>query len=148
MMYLVANILLFFSFAACLFAFAKGGLAERIGAAVILANLFATMANEALYHNQIISLAIDGLTALVLLVVAVLYASFWLGAVMLLYALQFALQAYYFVLERPRDNLHVVLNNTDWFAISLCLVAGTAMTWMSRERGPVGPTSSPSPTAL
>lgn len=134
MLYLIANLLLVFSFLTCMLAFWKGGRAEVIGAAIILANLVATMANEALVHGQLTSLAIDGVTAVVLLAAALRFASLWLGGVMLLYAAQFATQAYYLVLERPRDDLHVVLNNTVWFAISVCLAAGTISTWMSRRR--------------
>jgi hypothetical protein len=69
-----------------------------------------------------------------LLVIAVRYASFWLGAVMLLYALQFALHAVYYVVERPRDSLHVILNNLDFFAVCVCLAAGTAVAWRRRLR--------------
>ena len=46
-------------------------------------------------------------TALCLLVIAVRYASFWLGGVMLLYAAQFSLHAFYLVTSRPIDIDHV-----------------------------------------
>jgi hypothetical protein len=128
--------LLAFSLAACLFAFIKGGMAERIGAGVILANLIITVANEYLFQNQVMGLAIDGLTAFALLALAVRYASLWLGCVMLLYALQFTLHAFYLVSERPRDMLHVVVNNVDFFTISLCLVIGTAVAWRRSLRPP------------
>lgn len=134
MLYAIAIFLLAFSFLTCMFALVKGGTAERIGSAIILGNLFATMANEYLLRSQLVALSIDGLTALLLLAIAVRYASIWLGAVMLLYGLQFALHASYIVLERPRDNLHVVLNNADWFAVSICLAVGTVLAWMGRRR--------------
>jgi hypothetical protein len=134
MLFAISYTLIFFVLITCVFAFVKGGLAERVGAAVILANLVAGVLNEAQLHDQLITLAIDGLTALALLVVAVRFASFWLGGVMLLYALQFGLDAYYLVLEHPRDNLHVILNNIDFFAVSLCLSTGTAMAWRKRRR--------------
>lgn len=134
MLFAISYILILFVLITCLFAFMKGGTAERVGAAVILANLVAGVVNEARFHDQLITLAIDGLTALALLVIAVRYASFWLGGVMLLYALQFGLDAYYLVLEQPRDNLHVVLNNIDFFAVSLCLGTGTALAWRRRAR--------------
>jgi hypothetical protein len=130
----LAAALLAFSIAACLFALVKGGVAERIGAGIILANLVAGEVQEALYHNQILVLCIDGLTALALLGVAIRYASFWLGGVMLLCGLQFALHASYFVLERPRDSLHVAINNTNFVAIAVCLAAGTALAWRRRVR--------------
>jgi hypothetical protein len=131
---ILADALLVFSFLACLFAFVKGGTPERIGAAVILANLIAGAANEVLLQDQRIILGIDGVTALVLLVMAVRYASLWLGGVMLLYGLQFGLHAVYFVLERPRDSLHVAINNADFLAVGLCLAGGTAMAWMRRRQ--------------
>jgi hypothetical protein len=134
MLFAISYILILFVLITCLFTFVKGGPAERVGAVVILANLLAGVLNEAQLHDQLITLAIDGLTALALLVVAVRYASFWLGGVMLLYALQFGLDAYYLVLEQPRDNLHVILNNIDFFAVSLCLSTGTALAWRRRVR--------------
>ena len=123
----------------CLFAFWKGGRAERFGAAIILGNLVTYIVNETflwghLQGQQIISLVIDGVTAVSLLAVALIFASFWLGAVMLLYALQFSLHAFYFVTDRPRDTLHSIVNNTIFFAVCGCLIAGTALVWRRRRR--------------
>jgi hypothetical protein len=53
---------------------------------------------------------------------------------MLLYALQFALHAFYSVTQRPRDLPHAVINNLDFFAVSLCLVIGTAVSSRRRRR--------------
>jgi len=119
---------------ACLFAFVKGGRPERIGAAIILANVLAYILNETRLHGQLAYLIIDALTALALLAVAIRYASFWQGAVMLLYAMQFSLHAFYFVTERPRDTLHAVVNNAIFFAVSACLIAGTALAWSRQHR--------------
>ncbi|WP_293904613.1 hypothetical protein [Phenylobacterium sp.] len=132
--YALAIVVLVFSLASCVFAFAKGGTQERIGAAIILANLLATAANETLLRDQRILLAIDGVTALALLPLTLRYASGWLGAIMLLYGAQFALHAFYFVLERSKDLLHVAINNVNFFAISLCLAGGTALAWRKRAR--------------
>lgn len=130
---------LVFSLGVCLFALLKGDAPERFGAGLILTNLVVGLIIEALSRAQIATLAIDAITAVLLLAIAVRYASFWLGAVMLLYALQFALHAYYFVAERPRDALHVVLNNLDFFMVSVCLAAGTAMALRRRRRQSVAP---------
>jgi heme/copper-type cytochrome/quinol oxidase subunit 4 len=137
MLFAAANALLVFIALTCLFAFVRGAAAERIGAAVVLANLLAGMINEATVHDQLVILVLDGLTAVAFLIAALRYASFWLGAVMLLYASQFTLHAAYFILERPRDTLHVILNNVIFFAVGLCLVAGTALAWRRRSRAPV-----------
>jgi hypothetical protein len=129
--------LLAFSLLSCLFAFVRGGRPERVGAAVILSNLLLMLCLQAILSYSVMSvvqLTLDAVTALALLVLAVMYASLWLGCVMLLYALQFTLHAYYFVSERPRDMLHVVVNNVDFFTISLCLVIGTAVAWRRSAR--------------
>jgi prolipoprotein diacylglyceryltransferase len=132
-MSLLVGALSVFSLAACGFAFAKGGPGERIGAGVILLNLIASLAPQGA-AAQLIPLVIDGVTAIVLLVVAVRYASLWLGAVMLLYALQFGMHAFYLVLEKPKDIMHALINNNVFFWVSVCLIAGTAVTWRRRVR--------------
>lgn len=118
---------------ACLFAFMKGGRAERVGAGIILLNVLAYVVNETWLRMPLANLVIDGVTALALLAVAVRYASFWQGTVMLLYAMQFSLHAFYFVTERPRDNFHAIVNNVIFFAISGCLAAGTALALRRRS---------------
>lgn len=132
--YALAIVILAFSLASCVFALIKGGTQERIGAGIILLNLVATAANESLLHDQRILLAIDAVTAIALLPLTLRYASVWLGSVMLLYGVQFALHAFYFVLERPKDLLHVAINNTNFFAISVCLAVGTLTSWMRRRK--------------
>lgn len=125
--------LLAFSLAACVFAFLKGGRAERLGAAVILANMLLALIGEHFFPKSIL-LWLDAATATAMLLIAVRYASPWLGGVMLLYAIQFALHAYYFVAQKPRDTFHVTVNNLDFLAISLCLVIGAAVSWRQRVR--------------
>jgi len=123
-----------FSLLVALFAILKGGSAERWGAVIILANMLVGLLIESMGRSQVAVLVDDAVTAAILLAFSVRYASFWLGAVMLLYAMQFALHAYYFVLERPRDVLHVAINNFLFFSVSLCLAAGTAIAWRRRRR--------------
>jgi hypothetical protein len=144
MAFALGNILLALFLVACLFALLKGGPAERYGAAIILANLVTYSINELSWQSQVVSLAIDALTAVLLLAVAIRYASVWLGAVMLLYALQFGLHGYYFVLEKPRDMTHVLVNNILFCGICLALVSGTLSTWRLRSAA-VSPADSPRP---
>jgi hypothetical protein len=123
--------------AGCLFSLWKGGTPERIGGAVVLANtavvlfigLFVASGSRAVPE-----LVVDGLTAMGLLAVVLIYGSLWLGGAMLLYAVQFTLHAFYFVTERAPDRLHAVLNNLDFSGIILCLVVGTAVVWRRRTR--------------
>jgi hypothetical protein len=123
--------------AGCLFALWKGGPGERSGASVILANLvilrlFAIFLPAASYG--LAELAVDGLTAMALLVLVLRFASLWLGGVMLLYALQFSSHAFYMVTERPADRLHAIINNLDFTGVVVCLVTGTAVAWRRRVR--------------
>ena len=130
-------VLLLLGISGCLFAFWKGGPAERAGAGVILANLLLMWAGGRVLASAstgVFGLVIDGLTAAALLIVALRYASLWLGGVMLLYALEFTLRAFYFVTERPWDLLHVIVNNLDFMGVVFCLVTGTAVSWRRRIR--------------
>jgi hypothetical protein len=121
--------------AMCVFAFWKGGPAERAGAVVILA----LMILERVLHVlpaawwPILSLCGDGLTALGLLGVALRYASLWLGGAMLFYAAQFSLHSFYLVTGRSSDTpLHIVISDINFIAIIVCLVVGTIVAWRSR----------------
>ncbi|MEO8113541.1 MAG: hypothetical protein ABI655_04100, partial [Phenylobacterium sp.] len=113
-----------------------GGPAERWGAWLILASTLLYSATAPLHpaSKVIVQLSLDGATALGLLVVALRYGSSWIGVVMLLYALQFTLHAYYFVANRPIDQFHIQANNTDFAAVILSLVIGTVVSWRARLR--------------
>lgn len=119
----------------CVFALWKGGQAERIGAGLILANALASSIGDLLFPNSnlaVVWLVGDGLTALGLLIVAVVYASFWLGGVMILYAILFTLHSFYFVTDREVDLFHARVNNADFLGISVCLAIGTIISWRKR----------------
>src|ERR1700755_1638571 len=86
----------------CLFAIWKGGQAERIGAGIVLGFVVVERLVQLVTPWQpwpVQSLCWDALTALGLLVVALRYASAWLGGAMLFYAAQFALHSFYLVTD-------------------------------------------------
>jgi hypothetical protein len=123
--------------AGILFALWKGDAAERAAACVVAVNLAAgLLVSEFLVSRQTaLRFAADGLTALALLAVTVRYGAPWMGAMMLLYAAQFSLHAYYLATGRDQtDYLHAVINNIDFSAIVWCLIIGTAVTWRRRSR--------------
>jgi hypothetical protein len=121
----------------CFLSLWKGSPAERLGGAVVLANLLLT-ALVAVFlpadSRGVGELVVDGLTAAALLVVVLIYSSLWLGGVMLLYAALFTLHAFYFVTERAHDRLHAIVNNLDTIGVTICLVIGTAVAWRHRTR--------------
>ncbi|THD77404.1 MAG: hypothetical protein E7812_15860 [Phenylobacterium sp.] len=130
----------------CLLALVKGDAAERLGAGVIIANLAVAFARQMIFHGgalQVAALCNDGLTALVLLALTLRYASLWLGVVMLLYALLFGLNAYYFVLERHGDLLYMVVSDVDFFGVNLALFVGTVTAWTRRRQIATAPAPAP-----
>ena len=145
---LFGPLLLVFCLATCLFACVKGAAAERIAAAIIVSNVLIATANYATARSQLVDLCVDALTAFALLPITMRYASLWLGVVMLVYSLQFGLDAYYIVLERPLDHLHAIVNDADSFAISVSLLTGTVMTWMRRRQLAAAPPVFPEPPGV
>jgi len=115
----------------------KGGAAERMGSGLILGVVLLRMISGGFFSPDIKPILImigDGVTALGLLAIALRYGSLCLGGAMLLYAAQFTLHSYYFVTNRPNDRFHAVVNNIDFFGITLCLAIGTAVSWRRRVR--------------
>jgi len=128
---------LLFAFAASglLFALWKGGPAERAAALIVAANLvLGAVVSEFLGPYETgLRFALDGSTAFALLAVALRGAAPWMGVVMLLYAGQFSLHAYYIATGRDqRDYLHALLNNINFSAIIWCLIIGAAIAWRRR----------------
>jgi len=87
----------------CGFAIWKGDTAERASACLIAAMWLLTLLASSItrsYLPAISFLASDGLLALGLLILAVRFSSWWLGAAMLLQAVALALHAGYFAAEK------------------------------------------------
>jgi hypothetical protein len=72
-------------------------------------------------------LAIDFASAVIFLLLAVRFANLWIGAAMLLESSQFALHAYYLVMELPHDRLHAWINNTSDEGVLLCILLGAIL---------------------
>ena len=110
------------------FAYARGSMPERLGAGVIVTVAVVSVIGDVLLSERgllIARLLTEGLAAVGFLLIAVRYTSLWLGGAMIFQAVQFSLQAYYFVTHRAHDATYVVINNIDFFGILACLTAGT-----------------------
>lgn len=119
------------------FALRKGGPAERATAVVVIINVLIGQSGQwiAPKSDALIRLINDGLTAIVLLAVTVRYGALWMGGVMLLFAVQFAMHSYYMVTERrPGDYLNALINNINFMGIIWCLVIGAAVAWRRRVK--------------
>jgi hypothetical protein len=113
---------------AAVFALWKGDTPARVAGVVSAINAIALpVARMALQAQvgEVLQLTFDFFWAVGLLVLAVRYASLWLGATMLLQAAQFSLHAFYLVMERPHDLIHAWINNINTVGISICIVVGT-----------------------
>jgi hypothetical protein len=114
----------------------KGGVAERAAAALVVAAALAAFAIHRLLPPEVHPIALltgEFLLAAGFLVLAVRFTSLWLGAAMLLQAVQFSLHAWYLVAERPRDILYSVINNIDTVGILICILLGSVAAWRRRE---------------
>jgi hypothetical protein len=123
------------------FAFWRGGAAERWGAGVAAANqivailiMFAASGGARQYLGLLVQLSLDGAAAVALLFVLLRYGRPWLGVAMLLYAVQFTLQSAYLVLEIKKNVLYVVVNDANFIAIHVALAVGTAQHWLRTRR--------------
>ncbi len=121
------------------FAFAlwKGDAAERLGSGFNLtAGLLAMFLQHVLDPDvqPVALLVADAALAAGFLFLAIRFASLWLGAAMLLQAVQFSLHAYYLVGDVPHDHLFAEVNNIDSIGILICIVGGTVVSWRRRIR--------------
>ncbi len=122
------------------FAIWKGGIAERYAAALVVVGALYAFSVGRLLDNETQTLALllgEFLLAMGFLVLAVRYASLWLGGAMLLQAVQFMLHAWYMLAERRPDMFHVIVNNADTVGILLCIALGTNAAWRRRTASQV-----------
>jgi hypothetical protein len=127
----------------CGLALLKGGPAERAGAALIgvtwVAVLGASAAAQS-YVPAIVFLASDAILALGLLILAIRYSSWWLGAAMLLQGLVLSLHAAHFAPVHAEEsiqvlNLYILGKNLASMAVLLTVLAGTLVSWRQRVVG-------------
>jgi len=126
-----------FSVFAGVFAFWKGGAAERMAAGVIIANVAAGYLGKQFLpeSENIFRLCNDGLAALALLGITVRFGAPWMGGAMLFYAAQFALHSYALVMQQTEPGYFTALmNNINWNGVVWCLIIGTASAWRARVR--------------
>lgn len=120
----------------CFMAWRLGGRAERQAALLVIVTSVLTVL-PALFLDKSSAklgyLALDGTLALGLLLLALRYAAAWLGAAVLLQAVQFSLHAYYLVIDKRYDNIYVMVNNLVSLGVLCSLALGTFLAWRARR---------------
>ena len=134
----IVQLLVILAVAGCAFGVWKGDRPERVGAGIILLNIVLTLIVGGLLAGDagyLFNMVLDGATAVAFLLLMIQWGRVWLGAAMLIYAAQFALRSYYLVTDRPPDNLHAAVNNANFVALVICVVAGAVIAWRRRAAG-------------
>lgn len=122
--------------AACFGAWRWGGRAERGGAALTLSVFAAFVLTGLVQDGELVRgfyLALDGIFALGLLLLAMRYVRRWLGVALLLQGVQFSLHAYYLVASRRYDNLYILVNNLVSFGVVVSLLFGVVLAWRAQR---------------
>lgn len=135
----VALVLLVLS---CGFAIWKGDTPERAGAVLIAVTWALTLVASSVTHSYLPAtafLASDGLMALGLLVLAVRFSNWWMGAAMLLQAVVLALHAAYFAAEKTDLSRRILWDyvagkNIASVLLLVIIVAATAASMHKRSK--------------
>jgi hypothetical protein len=121
---------------ACFGAWRWGARPERSGAALVLAIFVGFVLASLIRDKDLVRgayLALDGVLALGLLLLALRHATRWLGVAVLLQGIQFSLHAYYLVAERRYDNLYILVNNLVSLGVLICLLTSVVLAWRARR---------------
>ena len=131
----------FFGWAAtlvvCGLAWTRGSPAERWGSVIVLIGSIVSIPIQFLLpepSQAVVSLLCEGLYGLSFLMLALRYASPWLGGAMLLQAIQFSLHAYYIVGDLPHDQTYRIVNNLNSAGVLICILFGIFASWRRQAR--------------
>lgn len=123
--------------AASLAAWRLGDKPERQAALLILVTSFLASFPKLIADQELqrlIFLALDGVFAVGLLLLALRHARVWLGVAVLLQGVQFSLHAYYLVANRAYDNAYALVNNIVSLGVLCSLSVGSVLAWRNRCR--------------
>ena len=127
--------------ASCVFAFVKGGEAERWGAVFICVSWFSSyivsFALSSVFSPQareLTFLAVDAALAIGLLAIAFRFAKVWLGVAMLMLSGELGLNGAAMGDWGFRFRDYIALNNVLSFGLLFLLTGATATAWIQRRR--------------
>jgi predicted anti-sigma-YlaC factor YlaD len=123
-----------------LFAWAKGGPGERVGATAVAVTWIGCLAALPFTPRDLWAfdfMTSDVILATALLVAALLYPSFWLGAAMMLQAFVFAVHAFHLedgIREEGLHRAYVIVTNAVSYGVLFTLAASTLAGWLKRRK--------------
>lgn len=120
-------------------AYRQGGRAERLGVIWLGGNMvFGVAAYLSNFDSPTAHLVEDGLFALGLLPLAVIYVSYWVGMATLIATALFALEAAYLIDDRAWDHTYGWINNCLWVALALVLLVSGLTNLVRNRRARIG----------
>ena len=121
----------------CALVIAKGGTAERLGGAMVAITWGGNLAVQAITGQVIPQASImvsDALLATGFLVLAIRYASVWLGAGMIFQAAAFALHSFQLNQELGSNRLYMASVNVLSYCVLATVGGGAFMSWRKRRK--------------
>ena len=117
------------------FAYKQGGRAERLGAAWFAINMVVSAAFSFTgYDAPVIHLVEDGIFAVGLLPMAMIFVSYWIGLVTLIAAALFSLEAFYLLNDMPTDLTYAWVNNCLWLSVPLVFLSAGSAKFLEKRR--------------
>lgn len=121
--------------ACAVFAFKQGDRAEQLGAAWFGLNMAVSAIANVLGHDApVVHLVEDGIFAIGLLPLAMIFVSYWIGLVTLVASALFSLEALYLLNDWPTDNAYAWLNNTLWLSVPLVFLGAGGSNFLKNRR--------------
>lgn len=117
------------------FAYRQGGRAEQLGAAWFALNMVVGLVINIFGNDApVFHLVEDGIFAVGLLPLAMIFVSYWIGLVTLIAAALFSLEAFYLLNDMPTDLAYAWVNNTLWFSLPLVFLSAGSANLLRRRR--------------
>jgi hypothetical protein len=121
--------------AACAaFAYTQGDRGERLGASWFALNMVVSLISLAGYDAPVAHLVMDGIFAVGLLPLAMIFVSYWIGLVTLIAAALFSLEALYLLNDWPNDKAYAWVNNCLWLAVPLVFFGAGLSSFLKNRR--------------
>ncbi|CAN7451129.1 hypothetical protein LJR219_002943 [Phenylobacterium sp. LjRoot219] len=116
-------------------AYKQGGRGEQLGALWFSLNMaVSAAAYMSGLASPVVQLVEDGIFAIGLLPLAMIFVSHWIGLITFIAAALFSLEALYLLNDRPIDITYVWINNGLWLAVPLVFLCCGVTNYLRNRR--------------